>query len=329
MEIKFKKIVILACFALIVITGCVTTNVFTKNDIYAISYISDGKKYSELINNSEAIDNNAFTIAYMSDSRPARNGIEGLVKSLNQIELNSPTKKVDAIIMNGDMELVKQTLHAYLESNAKNIPLFFVVGNHELNNNEDLIDIRKRFGNYHFNPKEGPLGSNKTTYSFNVGDMHVVVINEYWDGDNNEVCNWFVPQGGINTDESCFRYSSSDGGFITDALFAWLENDLKYNTKNWTIVVGHEALFPLQRQIGSSLDENITNRNRLENVFKKYNVTTFIGSHTHFSNVTLRDNIFHIDTGVGSVWNSDGDPFASIIYTTSNSTQFKMILRRL
>jgi predicted phosphodiesterase len=279
--------------------------------------------------NSSEKSSSEYTIAYISDGRPSKDTAQNtnnLTKDFNQIILQSPTKRVDAVIMLGDMDYINQTSQAYAESTAKNIPVFYVVGNHELDNKVDLPEIRQRFAAYDFNPRHGPAGSSNTTYSFNLGDIHVVVLNEYWDGNNNGVCDWLVPKGGINSDESCFKYDNvSDGGFIPDALFTWLENDLNDNTKNWTIVVGHEPMYPQKRHIGDSLDKNLTNRNRLESILTKNNVAAYVGAHTHFSNVTTINGIFHVDGGVSGVYTSPigkGDPFASIIYTTVNSSGY-------
>ena len=123
-----------------------------------------------------------------------------------------------------------------------------------------------------------------------------------------------LPSGGLNRDDSCFKYSNGDGGFIPDALFDWLKNDLENNTKKWVIVVGHEPLYPLERHVGDSLDENMTNRDRLENLFISNKVTVFIGGHTHFAGVSKIDNIFHANAGVFGDNKRDGDNFASIIY---------------
>lgn len=193
-----------------------------------------------------------YIIAYISDGRPSKeksNSKRNMVIDFNQIIPQSPTKRVDAVIMLGDMDTIEKTSKAYGESTARNIPVFYEIGNHELENKADLPQIRKLFTSYPFNPLPGPDGSKDTTYSFDIGDMHIVVLNEYWDGNNNGICDWKTPSGGINADDSCFKYNDADGGFIPDALFKWLENELDRNTKNWTIVTGHEPLYPGGRNV--------------------------------------------------------------------------------
>ena len=275
-----------------------------------------------------------YTIAYLSDGRPGKEKSKSernLTIDFNQIIPQSPTKRVDAVIMLGDMDTIEKTSRAYADSTARNIPVFYEIGNHELENKADLLKIRELFTSYPFNPLPGPDGSKDTTYSFNVGDMHIVVLNEYWDGNNNGVCDWKTPSGGINADDSCFKYNDADGGFIPDALFKWLENDLDRNTKKWTIVTGHEPLYPGKRHVGDSLDKDKENRDKLEKLFVSKNVSAFIGAHTHNSGVVTKDNIFHVDAGVCGIQTllGSGDSFASIIYATVDPDgHFKIIHAR-
>jgi len=245
------------------------------------------------------------TIAFVPDARPIHSSSNSvLIEDLDQIIPHSPDGQVDAVVMVGDMDPIDSgtfnTIAAYSESTAKNIPSFFVVGNHEVDaNNYDMDFIRSRFSEYSFTPNPGPAGTSNTTYSFNVGDIHVVVLNEYWDGDSDPACAWYIPDGRANTGDACFKYSTDDGGFIPDALFTWLENDLNANTRNWTVVVGHEPLYPQgTNHVGNSLDEDATNRDRLQNLFISKDVTAFIGAHTHQSNLTTIDTIIHADAGV-------------------------------
>lgn len=238
-----------------------------------------------------------YTIAYLSDGRPGKeksNSERNLTIDFNQIIPQSPTKRVDAVIMLGDMDTIEKTSRAYAESTARNIPVFYEIGNHELENKADLPKIKKLFTSYPFNPLPGPDGSKDTTYSFNIGDMHIVV-------------------------------------FIPDALFKWLENDMDRNTKNWTIVTGHEPLYPGGRHVGDSLDKDKENRDKLEKLFVSKNVSAFIGAHTHGSNVITKDNLFHVDAGVCGIQTvlGSGDSFASIIYTTVDpGGHFKIIHAR-
>lgn len=270
---------------------------------------------------------NMYTIALVADAKPILgSNLNVLTDDFNQIIPQSPTGRVDAVVMIGDMNPINtgnvNTFAAYANSTAKTIPAFFVAGNHELNNIYDLPTIKSKFASYAYSPKPGPAGSRNTTYSFNLGNIHIVALNEYWDGNSNNICDWYKPSGGLNNDDSCFKYSTGDGGFVPEGLFSWLRNDLNNNNKKWTIVVGHEPLYPWGGHVGNSLDANVTNRNELENIFISKNVTAFIGGHTHKSGFRIVDNIFHANAGVIGDNVGNGDDFATIMYAYVNATGY-------
>ena len=307
-----KKLVIFAIVILMII-------------IIAIFKLPEIQKNYHSNGHIPAPSSNTIVVAFIADAKPALGkNIDNLVNDFNQIKPQSPGN-VSAIIAIGDMNPLDtnaskdagqiSTEKAYNLSKAKNVPLFYVMGNHEMLDKDDLPFAQNKFRDYAYFPNPGPDGSKETTYSLNVGNMHIIVLNEYWDGDTDGTCNWYIPSGGLNRDDACFKYSNGDGGFIPDTLFDWLRNDLKNNTKKWIIVVGHEPLYPLERHVGDSLDENKTNRDRLENLFISNKVTAFIGGHTHFAGVSKIDNIFHANAGVFGDNKRDKDNFASIIYT--------------
>lgn len=266
-------------------------------------------------------DDSNYTIAFIDDAKPSTlmNSSE-LIKDLNQIIPQSPTGRVDAIVAIGDMNRINSTESAHRNSTTKNITIFYSAGNHELRNTKDIFVLRDHFRKLPYNPIGGPKGTRNTTYSFNVDKMHVIVLNEYWDGDNDGNCDWYTPSGGKDLDDSCFKYSTVDGGFIPYALYKWIKKDLNISKDNFSIVVGHEPLYPWGGHVGSSLDKNITNRDELQNLFKSKNVSAFIGGHTHHSGFRIKDKVVHANAGVFGDNADTGDGFASIIYTWVNAS---------
>ncbi|PWB51736.1 MAG: hypothetical protein C3F06_10005 [Candidatus Methanoperedenaceae archaeon] len=241
------------------------------------------------------------TIAYLGDARPSKfgtSGISELTKDFNQVIPQSPTGKVDAIFMIGDMDKIPQTQQAYSASNVNNIPIFYVVGNHEVDTSGDVAAIKAMTLNLPVN--RGPTGTEKTTYSVDVGGIHIVNMNEYWDGKNND---------------------AYGNGYVPDALYNWMSTDLS-GTANYKIVLGHEPLYPTKRHVGDSLDANKANRDKLQNLFVSKDVKIFIGAHTHYAAVNTVDGVYHVNAGVSGRKTVDGeDPYASITYTytTENS----------
>ena len=168
-----------------------------------------------------------------------------------------------------------------------------VVGNHEAETPADMTWLRA------FNPggnslpnvvKPGPANGVETSFSFDYGDVHFAVINEYYDG------------------------SSDTGtvGDVTDALHTWLAADLTANTRPIVFVIGHEPAFPQPdkesgrvRYIDASLNMFETNRDRFWQTLTDNSVTAYICGHTHnYSAVKINaDGV--IDGSGYNVWQID------------------------
>ncbi|MCX9082635.1 MAG: metallophosphoesterase [Candidatus Methanoperedens sp.] len=269
--------------------------------VLAIAYSDTNLSSNPGIESSNSV---GATLAYLGDARPSKFGTVGiteLTRDLNQVIPQSPTGRVDAIIMIGDMDKISQTKTAYAASNVTDIPIFYVVGNHEVGTSGDVDAIRAMYANSIIPLTPGPAGTDKTTYSFDVGEIHIVNINEYWNGANNDA--WF-------------KYGNGEGGYIPDALYNWISNDLSRASNPWKIVVGHEPLYPRSRHVGDSLDKDPANRNKLQDLFVSQNVAVFVGAHTHFATVNTVGGVYHVDAGVSGQKTVDGeDPYTSIIYT--------------
>ena len=72
----------------------------------------------------------------------------------------------------------------------------------------------------------GPEGTRETTYSFDLGPLHIAVLNEYWNGN------------AANGSDAAIRDA------VVPALRTWLEKDLRASNKPFKLVVGHEPAYP-------------------------------------------------------------------------------------
>ena len=161
-----------------------------------------------------------------------------------------------------------------------------VVGNHDLpgGGREPSIGANLRWLQAHdygdVNP--GPTGCPTTTYSFDYGCAHFVMLNEYCDASG----------------------PTATGGDIPDHLYDWLADDLASTDKRHIFVVGHEPAFPLPdaetgrvRHRGDSLDAHPANRDRFWRLLRDQEVTAYVCGHTHNHSVARIDGVWQVDAG--------------------------------
>ncbi|HEX3044939.1 MAG TPA: metallophosphoesterase [Bacillota bacterium] len=177
---------------------------------------------------------------------------------------------------------VYSTIKKYIGSNYVWYP---IVGNHETETAEDMDWLRT------FNPtgnllpnivKAGPVNGLETTYSFNYGNVHFILLNEYYDG----------------------AYDTGTDGDVTDSLYNWLIADLEANTKPVVLVLGHEPAYPLPdeesgslRHLGDSLDKYPANRDRFWTALATYSVKAYICGHTHNYSISKINQVWQVDSG--------------------------------
>ncbi len=191
----------------------------------------------------------------------------------------------DFMISPGDIdppEGVYQTIQKYIGEDHIWYP---VIGNHDAETHADMDWLRL----FNWKGKSlpnavnvGPVGSRETTYSFDYGDAHFIVINEYYDGISD---------------------TGTDGD-VVDSLYEWLVDDLKTNTLPIVFVFGHEPAYPQPdeengrvRHAGDSLNLYSVNRDRFWNALSSHDVTAYICGHTHNYSTFQKDGVWQIDVG--------------------------------
>jgi hypothetical protein len=168
-----------------------------------------------------------------------------------------------------------------------------VVGNHEAETPEDMEWLRS-WGSKTIPGlvRRGPAGTETTTFSFDRGPVHFVVLNQYFDG-------------------------SSDVGARGDmvpALYEWLKNDLDKNRKKMVLVIGHEPILPIPdmdngrlRHETDSLNQHVENCRRFHDLLLEKKVTAYFCAHTHNASITNLNGLWQIDAGHAR---GKGDPGA-------------------
>lgn len=164
-------------------------------------------------------------------------------------------------------------------------PFFPGVGNHEADD-ADTMDWLRTFDNggpaYDVNP--GPPGCANTTYSWDHGNAHFVMLNLCWDG----------------TDD----LGAVEGDWHA-GLEDWLEADLTATDKPLIFVSGHFPAFPQpDRDTGLSLHANDTDFNTIDggarrdafwDVLVRHGVTAYICGHSHVNSAVEIDGVWQLD----------------------------------
>jgi len=179
-------------------------------------------------------------------------------------------------------DMVYGTIGDYIDGSYIWYP---VVGNHEAETSSDMQWLRNFNAGGSSLPnvvRNGPANCLETTYSFDYGEVHFVVLNEYFDGASD-----------VGTD-----------GDVSDALHSWLTDDLDANTKPIVLVLGHEPAYPLPdadsgrlRHETDSLNAHVTNRDRFWTTLSSHSVAAYICGHTHNYSVEKLDGVWQVDAG--------------------------------
>ena len=162
-----------------------------------------------------------------------------------------------------------------------------VPGNHDTKSSYQMAWLRAEFTKGHNTRaplrsrvlRPGPAGCAETTYSFDHGNVHFVMLNEYWNGK--------VEPGS----------DGSTDGDIGPALREWLEADLKVTDKPFIFVYGHEPAFPRHRHVGDSLDKYPANRDAFWALLAQYKVQAFFTGHIHYYYKETKDGVLQISDG--------------------------------
>jgi hypothetical protein len=135
---------------------------------------------------------------------------------------------------------------------------------------------------YFWYPVVGNHETEETTYSFDYGNSHFVILNEYCDGASD----------------------TGTGGDIVDALYDWLFEDLNTTDKPHIFVFGHEPAYPQpdadngrERHMENSLNQHPANRDRFWNLLREKGVVAYICGHTHNYSAVRIDGVWQLDAG--------------------------------
>jgi hypothetical protein len=192
--------------------------------------------------------------------------------------------KGDFMISPGDLDVdppsaVREMISTVL---GDDYPWYPAVGNHDPESPSTMSYLREYGLQLPNLVNRGPKGCEETTYSFDWGYSHFVVLNIYYDGAKD----WGTE------------------GDVVPELLEWLEADLAATTKQHVFVIGHEPLVSIPdmdngriRHQGDSLDENPESAFRFHRLLLRYDVTAYICGHSHGSSVAKINGLWQLDSG--------------------------------
>lgn len=219
---------------------------------------------------------------------------------------------VDFMVVPGDFTTPSEIDWTITQVFGNDFLWYPVIGNHEIEIStylETAISLIKKLPN--LNP--GPSGS-EATYSFDIENIHFSCLNLYYNGYSDR---------GRGTDAD-----------VCDALYEWLEQDLKNSNKSIKLVFGHEPAFPQPdidsgriRHKGESLDAHPEHRDRFWELLKNQGVMAYICGHTHGHSAIQVDGVWQIDDGHSQGTNDTGAPSTFMIIEVKNSQVYFNVYR--
>jgi hypothetical protein len=194
-------------------------------------------------------------------------------KSAGFVQIEEQIKRaagagLQLLIGPGDIDPPEHTRAEVDKVFGESFPWYPAVGNHDLSSLPYLRSyFDKRLAK---TAKAGPAGTRETTYSFDAGDVHVAIINVYWNGSA-------APVNDAYRDEN-----------VVAPLREWLAADLDASQKPWKLVVAHPPAYPQPdrnwhetRHVGQSLDKHPAERDAFWKMLEQHGSTAYICGHSH------------------------------------------------
>lgn len=240
----------------------------------------------------------SFTFYILNDTRNEANEVEvascqyfpGAIEAIRDLDGGGAFT-----VSPGDLDPLPLTYHVITTVLGSGYHWFPGVGNHEFPgegtenhpgaNIAWLQDFNYDIGGPGLSPNlvnSGPAGCPTTTYSFDHGAAHFVMLNVYCDVDG-EVVSY---------------------GDIPDHVYTWLAADLEATDQPFIFVFGHEPAYPQRdaengriRHAHNSLNEFVEHRDRFWALLAEHDVTAYFSGHTHCYSAVRIDGVWQITTG--------------------------------
>ena len=218
----------------------------------------------------------SFKLVVIGDNRPSSNEAPAQPEVYQDLIDLAILEEPHLVIMTGDY------VYRVTDNNAENLqawkmfnevtdrlghyaPILGVIGNHDTGAATGSVHPEYYFDAFTF------YDAPSTYFSFDYAGVHFVFLD--------------AEQLGLE-------------GRITGTQYDWLVNDLSATTQPLKIVASHRPLYACSH-IGSALDVNVTERDRLQSLFEDENVTLYFTGHDHLYNRLTVNGVTHIIAGGG------------------------------
>ena len=285
----------------------ITTRLFVVSLLIIMSCSSDKQ---EVLSDQNA----QLTFIVNADTRDyAGPKYDSLQYFLGNCEAVKKAGKGAFMVSVGDIDPPEPIYNTVKKVLGKDYPWYPVVGNHEAETPEDMAFLRELSHKDLPNIlRKGPKNCEETTYSADYKNTHIVVLDEYYDG-----------QSDVGTN-----------GDITDSLYNWLKNDLRQNDKPFIFVFGHEPIVSIpdyengrHRHIGGNLNGHPENNHRFQQLLKKHGVTAYICGHTHDVSYAKINGLWQFDAGHSRGVGDRGAPSSFLRFLVGKNTCAVQIYR--
>jgi len=221
-------------------------------------------------------DGAEFKMIVFGDNRPDSDKAPVQPEEFSQLVDLIITEEPDIVIMTGDYVLVVSEDHSanlvawerftnITDRLGHYAPIYGLIGNHDTSAYTGTIRLEYFFDAFEMYDEPS------TYFSFDYAGVHFTLL---------------------NSEEQYIE------GRITGAQYDWLVDDLTDTTNSMKFVFAHQPMYPL-RHIGSALDRNMTEMNRLQQLFEDKNVTLFAAGHDHLFDRLTVNGVVHIIAGGG------------------------------
>ena len=243
---------------------------------YYYQVTSNGTTSDEYHFKTAPADGAEFKMIVFGDNRPSTDTAPVQPQEYSDLVDLVIAEEPHIVIMTGDY------VQAIMESHSYNLdawerftnitdqlghyaPIYGVIGNHDTGAYTGTLHLEYFFDAFEMYNEPSPY------FSFDYAGVHFTLLN------SEEIDN---------------------PGRITGTQYDWLVDDLTDTSRSMKFVFAHQPMYPLQH-IKSALDRNMTEMNRLQQLFEDKNVTLFAAGHDHLFNRLTVNGVVHIIAGGG------------------------------